>query len=295
MTGTTGGPGEERLVRPEDLAAFTKDARSADARSDDAPGSVWPVVTIAFATAASWMAVVLTFARIGFDPDLLAFHTENVPWVLVTVGTPATLTIAAGAAGMHPSHRFAAALRGTAAVIAGAQLVTLAVIAVIQGARGARAVVVTETVLTSVTVLLAAGAIVLGFLGARERSRAALGGRFTVAGLAAVTAGQVVLAAATVARQPDVEFYVISLAISALAPLVSLTALWLVSRTSTGLVRIGAATLVVLGVVAVGSLANVFMVGLPGSSVPLQSVQVALYAGAAVAAALAARDAAGRA
>lgn len=285
---TPGGKDNEaRLVRPEELARLSGPAREGEV--SEGSGSPWPVLTVVLATVASWLAVTLTFARTGIDPDLFAFHTANVPWVLVTVGAPATLTIAAGAAGADPRHRGARGLRLAAAVLAAVHLVVLAVIAVIQITKGARASVMADTAFVAVAVLLAAAAIVLGFLGAR---RAASGGALPLAGLICLLVGHALLAAQSVVLlQGAVGLYIASLLVSTVTPLASLTALWLVVRTGSRTAWTGAAILCLLAVVAAGSLVNVFTSGLSPVQITLMTVQVVFYLAAAAASVMAARAA----
>ncbi|GAB4086229.1 hypothetical protein GCM10028784_28590 [Myceligenerans cantabricum] len=297
-----GGRGDERLARAEELTQLGQDAGPTpqDSGAGGSPGprsSYWPVVTVVLLFAAAWTPVLLTLLRTGIDPDPFAFHTNNVFWVLTTVGSGATLTLAVAAAGLPARAGGATALRVAATVVVGAQLVVLAVIAVIQIVKDARASVMTETVVTIVAVVLAGVAVVLAVGSARSarRTDAAGGGsapsRAPTVGLACVLVGQVVLAVATTARFPDeTGFYVATLLISTFTSLASLTGLWLVCRPARGAAWAGAGTLCLLAVLSLGSLVNVFaLADLPVSHRVVETAQYVLYATGAVAALLAAR------
>lgn len=291
MTGSPDGRGEERLVRPEDLAQYDG-SPSGDRQSGigDRPSGIWPALTIVLATVTSAMAVVVRLATATVDPDPFAFTTTNVFWLIVTTGIPAVLTIAVGAAGMRPRRPGARGVRIAAAVLTGLYLVLLGVIAGVQFALGARPVVLLQTGAGAIAGLLAAGAVVLGFLAARRGTT-----RPGLIGLGLVLTAQVVLTLGKILAVGADPVIALGIVTSALTPAASLTALWLVGRDHPRTVWTGALILCGLAVVTIGSAINIVAIGLPGTSLPLQTVQIVLYLGAAVAAVLAARTATDRA
>ncbi|RPF21942.1 hypothetical protein [Myceligenerans xiligouense] len=288
-----GDRGDERLARAEELAQLGMEPVGGSVRPSG-PGSAWPAITVALLTVAAWAPVVLTFLRVGVHPEPFAFRTDNLFWVLVTAGAPATMMLAAGASGLHPRAAGAAGLRIAAAVVAGAQLFVLAVIAVIQLLWDARETILAETVFTIVAVVLAAGAVVLAQGAARAGRHDAVTPfwhRAPVIGLLCVMLGQTVLVVAATARFPDaVGLYVTSLLIGAVTAIAALVGLWLVGRARPAAGWAGAVILCLLVVLLLGSMFNVLaLADLPLSQRVVDSAQLVLFALGAVTAVLAAR------
>ncbi|MBE1878511.1 hypothetical protein [Myceligenerans pegani] len=260
-------------------------------------GSAWPAVTVVLLTVAAWAPVVLTFLRVGIDLDPFAFRTDNVFWVLAIGGSAATMTLAAGASGLHPRAAGSGAVRIAAAAVTGAQLFVLAVIGVIQVLWDARPAIMAQTAYTVVALVLAAGAVVLALIAARADRRGVatdLGRRAPVIGLACVLLGEGVLTVGITTQFPgEIGIYLVSLLISALTAVATLTGLWLVGRGRPAAGWTGAAMLCALAVLSIGSMINVFtLVDLPLSHRVVETTQYLLYAAGAVTAVLAAREAA---
>ncbi|WP_460703533.1 hypothetical protein [Myceligenerans halotolerans] len=292
---TPGGDrGDERLARDEERTQLGVEPPPASPPDPDDGGSGWPAVTVVLLTVAAWVPVVLTFLRAGVDLDPFAFRTDNVFWVLAIVGAPATMTLVAGAAGLHPRATGAGPLRVAAASVTGAQLFVLAVIAVLQMLWDARPVIMAQTAYTVVALVLAAGAVTLALATARAHRRGTVtvfGHRAPVIGLIGVLLGQAVLAVGRTAQFPgEFDIYVVSLLISTFTATVTLTGLWLVGRGRPAAGWIGAAMLCLMAVLWLGSMINVsLLVDLPLPHRVTEIVQYLLYAAGAVTAVLAAR------
>lgn len=267
---------------------------SAPATDSTSPGSFWPAVTVAFLAVAAWVPVVLTFLQSEIGRDPFVSHTENVFGVLALVGAPATIVLAAGAAGLHPRLAGSRGVRIAATAVTGAQLLILAVIAVLQLFRETLVPVVVQTRFTLVALALTAGVVLLALATARAHgsgTATAFWHRAPVIGLVGAILGQTVLAVGrTLQFAGDLEGTLVAVLSSVFMVAATMTGLWLVGRGRPAAGWTGAAMLCLLAVLWLGSMINMpLALDVPPALRATEIVQYLLHLAGTVTAVLAAR------